>query len=199
MRHWLIAVLALAAATGSNADVYWSESAVPTASLPGYLTYTIILSSDSDDLIVGWEGAISGPDIHQQSPFGSTVTVFQDNNNLFEHDPTAHLDADSQFLFLTSVADPNDGVLTITSAEGPTELSANFAMIGGRSNIHAGTVVPLAQVCVPSGGEFTLSGVAMLRTPSNSLYSAVPIHAPEPATLIVLALCGAVALRRRRV
>ena len=198
MRHGFIAVLVLATATGSNAEVYWSESSVPTASLPGYLTYTITLSTDNDDFIVGWEGAVTGPDIHQQNPFGSTVTIFQDNNSVFDHDPTTHLDADSQYLFLTNVADPSNGVVAATAVEGPTELSSIFGMIGGRSNENAGTVVPLAQVCVPDGGEFTLTGIAMLRTPTNALYSAVPIHTPAPTTLAVLALGGAAVLRRRR-
>jgi len=198
MRYLLVAVTVFAAFGLSRADVFWSASAVPTASQSGYWTYVITLMSDNDDYIVGWEGSITGSEIHQQNPFGSTVTIFRDNNHLFEFDPATNLDADSQYMFQTSAVDSLNGVVVGSSGESSTDLSAAFALIGGRSNPHAGTVVDLAQVCVPEGGSLLLTGVALLRTPANVLYDQAPTPTPEPACLAVLALGGVAILRRRR-
>ena len=200
----LVLALVLTLPAAAHAGVYETITSVPSVTDASYTVYTVTLNTDNGDYIVGWDGAItlnSGATLSQQNPFGNG-TIFMDNNNLFQHDSSADLDLDSQYLFETSLKDAVDGVLVGSSSEDTTSLTAGFAMIAGRSNAHAGPVVPLAQVVLPTadGGAWA-SGTVVVRNAQDvpsPVQIAFQVGVPEPATLALLSLGGLAMARRRR-
>ena len=198
MRRLLAVCVVLVLAGAANASVWVTWSGGPSPSDPNnYSTYVMTLTSSAGDYIVGWDGSVTGT-LSQQYPFGN-ATIFMDNNNLFWFDPNKALDLDSQYLFDTNVKDPLNGVLVGASYEDTTELTAGFAMVGGRSNPNAGPVVDLAQLCVPVGMEPDLywAGWVLLRD-SQDVQRQYWVEGPEPATLALLSVGSLIVLRRRR-
>ena len=143
--------------TVGGASLTGELTSVPSPSDPGnFVTYTVSLTRSNGDYILGWDGAITGAAINQQNPFGSSPTILMDNNHLFAHDATAFLDLDSQYLFRTLAAVPDDGapiIVTVAAenSESGTDLTANFALVDGVLNPTAGATMVVAQVCLPVG------------------------------------------------
>jgi len=164
-------------------EVIWTGA--PSTDLADHTTWTMNVST-SVGLISSMDGYFKGP-MNQVNPFGTSPTVFQDNNHLFGFDPSAGpVDNDSQFMFHVQ----NEGILVVTgeTAEGPNVLSTamtKFAPFASRDAV---------QLCIANGDLVEYNGAVVADGQLVDYRGAIP----EPATLSVLAVAGLALLRKRK-
>lgn len=188
----IIAVLAIA--TAAQAAVVASFTSATSSGPAGFTTYEVWLTSDSGTLN-GFELSVdadSGSALRQDNPFGSTVTIFTDNNAVIVGMGGA-VDRDSQFNYASG------DVLAITTSliESTTQLAGTFAWAGGTGDSNAALAVNILHISMLDGDSAVLSGkVTVGSGPTEVIFSNLTI--PEPASMALLGMGGISMLIRRK-